>query len=226
MQLTTVKHVIYLNSSQSLPSYLQEVKGVRWLFAKDPTEFRQILSHQSGELIVIVKADFLGLKTVETLSQWAQSHPRLSFIFVVQAIEKAAYQVSLNQPKWLFVYESEGPRITEVVTRRILGQAVKSRRQERVEVRAPVMLKKSVTADKAPRGGKVQFLKEGEMRDFSQGGAKVALESAGVKVKDFISLMYRNNAGRWVSIESQVRWVVSTAAGKQVIGVQFLAVSA
>ncbi|KYG64865.1 hypothetical protein AZI86_11725 [Bdellovibrio bacteriovorus] len=226
MQLTMVKHVVYLNSSQVLPPYLEGLMGVRWLFAKDPREFRQILAKQPGELIVIVKADFLGVRTAETLSSWAQSHPRLSFIFVVQAIEKAAYQVSLNQPKWLFVYESEGPRLTEIITRRIQGKSTKSRRHERVQVRAPVMLKKSMTADKAPQGGKVQFLKEGEMQDFSQGGAKVALDSTGVKVKDFVSLMYRNSAGRWVSIESQVRWVVSMASGKQVIGVQFLAVSA
>jgi hypothetical protein len=226
MQLVTVKHAIYLSSSQVLPTYLQNVKGVRWLFAKDPAEFREILAKQQGELLVVVKSDFLKLRTVETLSAWAQSHVRLSFIFVVQAIEKAAYQVSLNQPKWLFIYESEGQRITEVITRRILGQAVKSRRQERIEVKAPVMLKKSMTADRSPTGGNVQFLKEGEMNDFSQGGAKISMEASGVKVKDFISLMYRNNAGRWVSIESQVRWVMSTASGKQIIGVQFLAVSA
>lgn len=226
MQIAQNKHVLYLNSSQVLPDYLKNVKGVRWLYAKDPQEFKHILFKIQGELIVVVKADFLSLKTVETLSFWAKSQPRLSFIFVIQAIEKSAYQVSLNQPKWLFVYESEGARITEVVTRCIQGKPTKSRRQERVEVRAPVMLKKSITADKSPIEGKVQFLKEGEMRDFSQGGAKVALETGGLKEKDFISLMYKNNAGRWVSIESQVRWVVSTASGQQILGLQFLAVSA
>jgi hypothetical protein len=226
MQLTPVKNVIYLSSSQMMPSYLQSVKGVRWLLAQDPSEFRDHLARMSGEITVVVKADFLRLRTVETLSAWAQSHVRLSFIFIIQSIEKAAYQVSLNQPKWLFVYESEGQRVTEIITRRVQGQTIKSRRQERVEVKSPVMLKKSMIADKSPTDGKVQVLKEGEMKDFSQGGAKVSIESSGIKVKDFVSLMYKNSSGRWVSIESQVRWVVSTASGKQVLGVQFLAVSA
>jgi hypothetical protein len=226
MQLTPIKSVIYLSSSQVIPVYLQAVRGVKWLYAKDPSEFRDILSQQVGDIIVIVRADFLRLRTVETLSQWAQSHPRLSFIFVIQAIEKSAYQISLNQPKWLFVYESEGKRITDVITRRIQGQTVKSRRQERTPVKAPVMLKKTMAADGSPIEGKVQFLKEGEMNDFSQGGAKVTLDVSGIKVKDFVSLMYKNSAGHWVSIESQVRWVVSTASGKQIMGVQFLAVSA
>ncbi len=225
MQLTPVKNVVYLNSNQDLPDYLQAVQGARWLFAKDPAEFRQLLARQAGELLVVVKTKFLAVRTVETLASWASSHPRLSFIFVVETVEKAAYQVALNQPSWLFVYEQEG-RVAEAITRRILGLTVKSRRQQRVEVKAPIMLKKSMTVEHSPIGGNVQVLKEGEMNDFSKGGAKISLQSCGIKVKDFVSLMYRNKNGRWVSVESQVRWVVSTASGLQVMGVQFLAVSA
>lgn len=225
MQITLSKNVIYLNSSQDLPAFLQGMQGIRWHFAKDPAEFRQLLGRIQGEVYVIVRAQFLGVRTVETLASWAQSHSRLSFIFIVQTVDKAAYQVALNEPHWLFVYESEG-NIAEVISRRISGATVKSRRQQRVEVKAPVMLKKSITTERSPTGGNVQVLKEGEMNDFSKGGAKISLEACGIRVKDFVSLMYRNKQGRWVSVESQVRWVVSTTSGQQIMGVQFLAVSA
>ncbi|MNY58721.1 hypothetical protein D3C86_1950910 [compost metagenome] len=64
------------------------------------------------------------------------------------------------------------------------------------------------------------------MVDFSQGGAQIAVKQAGVAAKDFISLMYRDAKGAWVSVESQVRWVRPTPEGEHLVGIQFLAVSA
>lgn len=75
-------------------------------------------------------------------------------------------------------------------------------------------------------GELIQFLRDGQMQDFSRGGALIALKEKGVQEKDLVSLIYKNRHGQWVSVESQVRWVVSTAQGEQIIGVQFLAVSA
>lgn len=225
MQLMIAKNVVYLNSSQELPDCLTNLQGVRWHYAKDPAEFRSVMSDLKGDLYVIVRAQFLGLRTVETLSTWAKSHSRLHFIFLVQTIDKAAYQAALDHPHWLFVYETE-LNATEAISRRIAGSSVRSRRQQRVEVQVPVMLKKSVTAERSPTGGNVQVLKEGQMNDFSKGGAKLSMDACGIRVKDFVSLMYRNKQGHWVSVESQVRWVVSTTAGQQIMGVQFLAVNA
>ena len=147
-----------------------------------------------------------------------------------QTIEKSAYQHSLQvfeKARLLFLRESEGGSIASVLTRCFSGSSIKSRKQERLPVKVSVMLKKSQVLAKSPTGGAVQFLREGEMKDFSQGGALITIpEGRGVHPKDFLSLMYQDQKGKWVSVESQVRWVASTSHGEQIIGVQFLAVSA
>ncbi len=226
MNKKPVQELIYLSSSQKLPPYLQGVEGVRWHFSRNTEELKRYLMFQQGEVCVVVRSDFLSLRTVQAFTSWLQFNAKLSFIFIVQTIESAAYQMSLMSPKMLFLFESEGARIGNLVTRRLMGVPVKSRKQERVPVQSQVMLKKSVVAETSPTGGGVQFLREGLMNDFSKGGAQVSLGQSGVRVKDFVSLMYQNRHGRWVSVESQVRWVVSTTSGEQIIGVQFLAVSA
>lgn len=135
---------------------------------------------------------------------------------------KKLFNLSSSQ----FFSSSEGKGFGELVTQCIHRITVKSRKHERMQVESKVMLKKSMIAEKSPVGGMVQFLRDGQMQDFSRGGALVTLKEAGVREKDFISLMYQNRHGLWVSVESQVRWVVSTIQGEQIIGVQFLAVSA
>ncbi|WII71911.1 PilZ domain-containing protein [Bdellovibrio sp. 22V] len=175
---------------------------------------------------MVVRADFISRRTVQAFLGWAKVHANTCFIFIAQTIESAAYQLSLSSAKVLFFHESEGERIGSLLARRIQGETVRSRRQERMAVQSQVMLKKSVMTKDSPTGAGVQFLREGHMKDFSQGGAQISLGQGGVRVRDFISLMYQNRHGQWVSVESQVRWVVSTSLGEQIIGVQFLAVSA
>lgn len=226
MQIAPVRDLVFLSSSQSLPSYLQGLRGVRWHFTQNPEELKQYLMKQQGEIFVIVRVENLTQRLVQAFLNWAKLNVKLSFIFIAQTIEKTAQQVAFANTQMLFLFESEAPRIADLVTRRLLGLAVKSRKQERITVQSQVMLKKSIFAEESPTGRGVQFLREGQMQDFSKGGAQISVGQGQVKIKDFISLMYQNRHGQWVSVESQVRWVVSTATGDQIIGVQFLAVSA
>ncbi len=116
-------------------------------------------------------------------------------------------------------------KIISGTARRIRWGFMESRRQERFSIQSAVMLKKSVVSDSSPTGEGVQFLKEGVMVDFSEGGARITLKEESVHPKDFLSVMYKNRHGKWVSVESQVRWVRGFADGRQHIGVQFLAVT-
>ncbi|MFS4460246.1 PilZ domain-containing protein [Bdellovibrio sp. HCB2-146] len=225
MQLTAGKDLIYLSSSQSLPSYLGNISGVRWHHMKSTEELKAFLQGRTGDVTVVVKTDQLNSRTIQAFLSWTQMKFRWSFIFIAQTIEKAAYQLTNMGHPILLIRESEGARITDIITRRILGGIVKSRRQERLHVASPVMIKKSAFMKNSPTGAAVQLLREGSMVDFSQGGAQVTVHQNGVKVKDFVSLMYRDKKGLWVSVESQVRWVRSLSEGIQVVGVQFLAVS-
>lgn len=221
----TSRNLIYLSSSQNLPPYLGDLAGVRWNFAASTEQLKQFLYSHQGEYTVIIHADFLSLRTVKAFASWAQQSSRLSFIFIAQTIENAVFQLT-DACRSLFLFEAEGERITALIYRFFSGKPLKSRRQARQPVQSQVMLKKSIFADQSPTGAGVQFLREGQMNDFSQGGAQIAIEDGGVRERDFISLMYQNRHGRWVSVESQVRWVVSTTEGEQIIGVQFLAVNA
>lgn len=175
---------------------------------------------------MIVRSDFLNLRTVQAFMSWTQLQSKMSFIFIAQTIENSVYQMGLGNSRVLFLRESEGSAITGIVTRCLNGLGAKSRKSERQVVQASVMLKKSMVAEQSPTGGGVQFLREGSMIDFSQGGAQIEVTQGLVCVKDFVSLMYQDQRGKWVSIESQVRWVASSVTGQQIVGVQFLAVSA
>lgn len=226
MSKAPLRNVVYLNSSHSLPSYLQALKRVHWNFTSSAEQLKHFINSHSGELTVIIRADFLSLRAVKSFASWAQQCARLNFIFIAQTIENAAFQLADGSLKMVFLLENEGSRITLLIQRFFEGKIVKARRQERQAVQSQVMLKKSVFANHSPTGAGVQFLREGQMNDFSQGGAQISVGEGGVRERDFLSLMYQNRFGQWVSVESQVRWVVSTSAGEQIIGVQFLAVSA
>lgn len=226
MHNVPIKDLVYLSSGQQLPAYLQSLRGVRWHFSRNSEELKQYLMSQQGEIFVIIRTENLSQRLVQAFMSWGKLNVKLSFIFITQTIEKTAHQVAFSSSQVLFLFESEGARIADLVTRRLLGMPVKSRKLERMAVQAQVMLKKSIYAEESPTGRGVQFIREGQMQDFSKGGAQISLGQGEVKTKDFISLMYQNRHGQWVSVESQVRWVVSAANGDQIIGVQFLAVSA
>ncbi len=221
-----IRDIIYLSPSQALPTYLTQLRGVRWRWAQSPEKLKQLINIQQGEICVIVRSDFLNLRTVQAFMSWTQLKAKMSFIFIAQTFENSVYQLGLGNSTALFLRESEGSSITGIVTRRLNGLMAKSRKSERQPVQAAVMLKKSVIAEQSPTGAGVQFLREGSMKDFSQGGAQIEVTQGLVHVKDFVSLMYQDQRGKWVSIESQVRWIASSVTGQQIIGVQFLAVSA
>lgn len=188
-------------------------------------ELKSFLNMQKGDVTVIIQSPNLSLRAAQAFLSWTQLKLRWNFIFVAQVIEKAVYQLANQGHPILILNESEGDRIGEILTRRIFGGLIKSRRQERQNVQSPVMVKKSAYAKDSPTGRLVQLLREGAMVDFSQGGAQIAIKQAGVMTKDFISLMYRDAKGAWVSVESQVRWVHQTPEGEHLVGIQFLAVS-
>ena len=213
------------NIGEGVPDYLQGLQGVRWVYPQGPKELKSYLDQQDEEVFVVVRVSNLTQRVIQAFLSWSHLYLKLSFIFIAQTIENTAHQMDALSSKVLFLYESEYLRISEVVTRRLMGLVVKTRKQERKPVATSVILKKSLT-DENESAGRVQFLKEGQMRDFSKGGAQIHLGQECVRLKDFISLMYQNRNGEWVSVESQVRWVVSTGAGQQLIGVQFLALSA
>lgn len=222
----TLKDLVYLSSSHELPSYLHDLRGIRWFRSKNVDELKQFLSSQKNEIFVLIRADVITPRLLEAFLSWQFVKAQVIFIFIGHLIEKAAYQTSLNHKHILLLRESEGLRINDIVTRRISGEALKSRKQERKPLAAQVMVKKSSLDIASPTGKMVQFLKEARMKDFSQGGAQITLPQQTVGFKDFVSLMYQDGSGKWVSVESQVRWVVSMPSGEQIIGVQFLAVSA
>ena len=216
------RDLIYLCANQEVPAYLAELRGARWHWARDPEQLKQILKMRHGEVCVIVRTEKLTERVVQAFLTWTKVKPKLSFIFIAQAIENTVYQLTLNSSAVLVVRESEGRTITNLVSRCLNGLSLKSRRQERIPVDSPVMLKKFNADPQSPIGSGMQFLREGEMKDFSQGGALIKVKDGMVSSKDFVSLMYQDANGKWVSIESQVRWVSTSPLG-QVIGVQFLA---
>ena len=205
-----------------MPAYLTDLRGVRWNFAQDPEELKQILKLRHGEVCVVIRTKELNERVVKAFLSWTKIKTKLSFIFIAQTIENAVYQLTLNSPAALVVRESDGRAIPFLIARCLNGLRLKSRRQERIPVDSPVMLKKFSTDPYSPTGAGMQFLREGEMKDFSQGGALIKVKDGMVSSKDFVSLMYQDANGKWVSIESQVRWVATSPLG-QVIGVQFLA---
>lgn len=226
MSKAPIKNLIYLNSNQEILSCLQSIRGTKWNIFHDLKGLIQYLDGQRDESLLVVHTKFINLKAVQYFLSLKKKYLKISFIFIAQTIEKAAHQLSFANPDLFFFYESEGDQLGNLVTRCIYSKPVKSRKHERMCVESQVMLKKSVMAESSPVGGLVQVLRDGQMKDFSQGGALVAVKEAAIREKDFISLMYQNHHGKWVSVESQVRWVVSTMRGEQIIGVQFLAVSA
>lgn len=209
-----------------MPAYLQGLDSIQWHQARSSEELKQLLKIFRQDARVVIRSDFLSKKTLEAFLGWTKAGLRVFFIFIAQTIENSAYQVSLGHPEVVLIRESERKNIAQILERALEGKIVRSRKQERVSVQSPVILKKSALSITSPIGAWVQMLREGQMQDFSAGGARVSLEQGSLRSRDYISLMYKNDQGQWVSVESQVRWVVSTGRGTEIIGVQFLAVSA
>ncbi|HWU44615.1 MAG TPA: PilZ domain-containing protein [Bdellovibrio sp.] len=226
-KLESFKDVIYLSLSQSLPSYLTSLPGVRWHLASSKEKLKLLLKTQK-EVCVIVQSDFLNVRQVQAFLSWIQIRQDISFIFIARNIEDGVYKLNLKGHPVFFLKESESDFIPGIVTRCLRDRGARGRRQERCFVQSSVMLKKSTIAYQSPTGGGVQFLREGRMKDFSPGGAQILCEGRRslIAVKDFLNLIYQDRSGKWVSIETQVRWIASSAEGQQIIGVQFLAMSA
>lgn len=217
--------LLYLSPRQQIPAVLNGLVEVQWTCVNSLEQLKTYLDRPQGELFVIVQLQELSQRSLQAFSTWIKLKVKIHFIFIVQSIESACFKMYPLPEQMLVLFQSEGERIAKAVMRKLVGLKVQSRKQERLPAQSQVMVKKSALTEESPTGKSVQFLREGVMQDFSKGGAQLEFEEIKVKAKDFISLMYQNRHGRWVSVESQVRWVSVLNNGKQVVGVQFLAVN-
>ncbi len=209
-----------------IPSVLQGIQGIRWKYMTNLEDLRNHLHHPKGEVFVIIHLQELTARNLQTFMSWLRFKIRLNFIFIAEMVERACFNLYPLPSQTLVLFQSEGIRIKDAVMRKLMGLDVKSRKMERAPVRSKVMVKKSVMMEKSPTGQAVRFLREGLMQDFSKSGAQIRVVDSGIQEKDFVSLMYQNRHGHWVSVESQVRWAANTNQGYQILGVQFLALNA
>lgn len=224
MKITRRPHVIYLSMSP-FPEELRVVPGLSWSFVKTTDELQAALEVCEKEVFVVVRFSMLTVRALETFLKWGRLNLKAHFIFLVQTIEDRAQTDLRVNARIMVVVEGEANcSIAELVQKRIFGVSVEARRETRIAVTSPVIIKKSsLVAEDMPG---VQFLREGAMQDFSRGGARLRVLGGGVSKKDFVSVMYRDTNGSWVAVDSQVRWVRNLESGQQVVGVQFLAVNA
>lgn len=225
MQILSQKKLIYLGPSKNLPTYLQSVENVLWIQPQSLEELKSLPLKTKEQYFIVVHSKEVNVRTVQAFLSWSKFQPQLQIIFIGQKVEKATHQLALSNSQVLIVFESEGRRIADIVTRCINGLSVKSRKRERSPLRSLALVQgSSLGVGRLTKSQ--QAVMEGVMTDFSRGGAQISLQSAGLNPKEFVSVLYRDERGKWVSVESQVRWVLESAAGVQTVGVQFLAVSA
>lgn len=221
-----VQQLHYLSPRQQIPSVLKGLDGVKWTCISNLESLKNHLKSSTGEIFVIVQLQELTHRSLQAFVEWLKFKVKINFIFIVQSIESTCFKFYPLPSQILVLFESEGKRIQDAVMRKLVGLPVQSRKQERLPVQSQVMVKKSALTEESPTGKSVQFLREGQMQDFSKSGAMIQVEDTKLKAKDFVSLMYQNRHGHWVAVESQVRWVSELNNGNQVLGVQFLAVKA
>lgn len=217
--------VIYLSMSQ-FPEELRVIPRISWHFVKTIDELQGVLGAGDEEVFVVVRLVTLTRRTFDVFHKWSRNHFKSNFIFLVQHIDDHVQEaLRLTSQIMVILEDEQKSAIAKMIQKRVFGVEVEARRELRVAVSAPVIVKKSTfVADESLPG--VQLLREGAMQDFSRGGARLNVYGGGVAKKDFVSVMYKDSKGRWVAVDSQVRWVQDLGGGKQAVGVQFLAVSA
>lgn len=204
----------------SIPVYLQELVGVRFYRIGSKEDLISALE-TNEEVFVLVDVSFLNGAMVEVVRLLMKKFIKSYFIIISEVVENSAF-ISLMKDIKVLLLHRQDKNLTTLISKFLQGEKVLSRKHERVTVHNEVIIKKSILTQEAEE--KALFsLKDGMMLDFSRGGARVLSKDLEVKVKDFLNLMYKNKNGKWVSVESQVRWTQCLDGGEVLLGVQFIA---
>lgn len=218
--LSKPKDLVFLSSDSSIPIYLQELTGIRFYRAGSKEELFRALQ-ANDEVFVLVDVSFLNGTMVEVVKQLMKKFVKSYFIIVSEVIENSAF-ISLLKELRILLLQRQDKDLAILIAKFLRGEKVLSRKHERVVVHNEVIIKKSILAPDDEE--KALFsLKDGMMLDFSRGGARILSKDFQVRVKDFVNLMYRNKNGKWISVESQVRWTQCLDGGEVLLGVQFIA---
>lgn len=210
---------------QDFNEELRSLGPIRWVFINSDQEFQVQLQHVKKEVFVVIQMQTFTFKHLKSLEVLSRTYLKCHFIVMSQVVDSACYPVLNHMPN-IYLYTRWSAVSFKSFVHRCIDGLWKNRRQERRPVASGVMIKRSGFSQRSPIGEGVQFLREGTMDDFSATGARLSLSSGGVELKDFLNLMYKNQHGIWVSVESQVRWVQAQKNGEISFGVQFLAVNA
>ncbi len=218
--LNKPKDLIFLTMDSSIPVYLQELVGVRFYRIGSKEDLISALE-TNEEVFVLVDVSFLNGAMVEVVRLLMKKFIKSYFIIISEVVENSAF-ISLMKDIKVLLLHRQDKNLTTLISKFLQGEKVLSRKHERVTVHNEVIIKKSILTQEAEE--KALFsLKDGMMLDFSRGGARVLSKDLEVKVKDFLNLMYKNKNGKWISVESQVRWAQYLEDGEVLLGVQFIA---
>lgn len=210
---------------QEFNEELRSLGSIRWVFVNSDQEFQAHLQHVKKEVFVVIQVQTFTYKHLKSLEVLSRCYLKCYFIVLTQVIDSACYPIPSYLPN-IYLYAQWSTVTLKSFIHRCVDGLWKNRRQERRPVASDVMIKRSGFSQMSPIGEGVQFLREGKMDDFSATGARLSMVNGKVELKDFLNLMYKNQHGLWVSVESQVRWVQAQKNGEISFGVQFLAVNA
>lgn len=226
MRAELLSDLIYLKTAKTLPVYLREIQGFKLRSFDYMEDLKAHLARTSQSSLVVIELSSVTPRYVEYFLRMSSENSGNYFIFIAQVVDNSVFQIQMSRGRFMVLREEEAMTLKELVQLWKSGRMLFSRRSQRQELKAPVMVKKSKYSGHSPTGAAIQALSEGQLCDFSAGGAKLLVKSSGLKLKDFVSLMYLSAQGQWVSVEAQLRWVEDAGPGRQVVGVQFLAISA
>lgn len=183
---------------------------------------RQMVRSAKESFLLICKVDTLALRHIQAL---VELNPNLRFkvLFYAREVESSAVESLQNSERLQFKVIPQTqpfPEMEQVL--KLFKSPLYRRREERAPLRAKVMVKMSKYSQDSGGDKRLKVLLEGFFEDFSRHGARVKLNQVPFQVKDFLSVMYQDINGRWIEVESQVRWV-SVMGAEQCMGLQFIA---
>lgn len=202
---------------EALVSYIQSVDALRCL-----------LELGIKNCLLVMKVESLEDRHLLVLKQMSSSYD-LNVLFYAQNISESS-KVLIKEKDYqsikVVLTKDELPSLT--VLKRMAFGGTSMRREGREALKARVMVKPSSFSNNKHVDSKLKVLIEGVFEDFSKHGAKIRLEKIPFKVKDFLCVMYQDINGRWIEVESQVRWIADGGKnGKDkesvAMGLQFIA---
>lgn len=227
MQATLLSDLIYVNIDRKpVPSFLGDLRGFRRREFNFRKEFESHVQRSGQKSLIVVELTYGSSGVISSYLKCLPEKSGSYFIFVCEDLDASVFQLHMMKQNFVALRRDEEVMVGELARLWQAGQPLFSRRAARQNVKAPVMVKKSTYSQTSPTGSGITTLKEGELCDFSSNGARLTVKSTSLKAKEFISLMYMSADGRWVCVEAQLRWIKEKKDGSQVLGVQFLAMSA